>query len=156
MKPSPSKAQQVLETAAENWMTKDVDKTGLSLAISKALGFLRGYELPPEVLARYHCTFCGVSGVKLWRGWGSAQEAWCCKCGTEQAGLPDDADENGRVPTEYPSHIDGRSDQIYSPKKGQNLLPWVPCPDGETWGYMSVPPEGCEWWRTLPTRREAT
>lgn len=90
-----------------------------------------------------------VPGVKLWRGIGSAQEAWCATCGMAQAGLPDTLDVEGKHETDY-----GRTDQIYSPKLGQSLLPWVPAPDGETWGYTSVPPEGCEWWRTLPTRVE--
>lgn len=44
------------------------------------------------------------------------------------------------------------SDQIYNPKAGQNLMPWVPTEDGFTWGYTSVPPDAVDWWRNLPTR----
>lgn len=153
MKPNPAEAKKLLEDALDTWMSKDVHKSDLVMAISRAVGFLRGYELPPSVLARYKCSFCGVSGVKLWRAVHSDDEAWCSKCGMAQAGLPDTIDDEGMYVAEYSGRADGRSDSIYNPKKGKNLLPWVPAPDGETWGYTSVPPEGCEWWRTLPTRR---
>ena len=76
------------------------------------------------------------------------------QCGTAQAGLLDMIDDEGRIPSRYGGRLDGKSDQIYSPEQGINLLPWVPTPDGETWGYTSVPPEACAWWRALPTRRE--
>jgi hypothetical protein len=148
MKPNATEAKKVLENALNNWMSKD--RSDFVTAISRAVGLLRGYELPRSVLDKYQCSFCGVSGVKLWRGIGTADQAWCSKCGMAQAGYPDAIDYNGRHSCgEY-----GPSDQIYSPKQGQNLLPWVPTPDGETWGYSSVPPEGCEWWRALPTRVE--
>lgn len=150
MKPDPEKARQVLELAVGTWTKRD--KIDLFVAMSEALGLLRGYEPSEEVLAKYRCTFCGISGVKLWRAVHSAEEAWCCKCGTAQAGLPDTINENGKLAS---SVMDGQlTDQIYSPHQGCNLLPWVPCVDGGTWGYTSVPPEGCEWWRNLPTRKE--
>lgn len=155
MEPNPDKAKKVLEEALadHNWMDKDVHKTDLVVVIAKALGFLRGYKLPPETLEKYRCSFCGVSGVKLWRSIGSDRDAWCSKCGTEQAGLPDTIDDEGKILDRLSGKVGGRSDQIYSPKKGLNLLPYVPTPDGETWGYTSVPAEGCEWWKQLPTRK---
>ena len=113
----------------------------------RAIGILRGYYLSDEILQTYTCGSCGVAGVKLWRGVGSAERGWCAKCACAQAGLPDDIDEEGRRMGKY-----GPSDQIYSPLKGLSLLPWVPSPDGGTWGYTSVPSEGVEWWRSLPTR----
>ena len=152
MKPNPERARAVLEEATKNWMSSDVFKSDLFMAMGRAVGFLRGYELPREVLARYKCSFCGVSGVKLWRGIGTAEEAWCAKCAMKQAGFPDSIDDEGMHVSEYSGRADGRSDQIYNPEQGQSLLPWIPAPDGETWGYTSVPPEGCEWWRALPTR----
>lgn len=125
----------------------DDSKTKMFLAAHRAKGVLTGYLLPPEVLDRYVCSTCGIRGVKLWRAVHSAQEAWCAHCGTKQAGLPNNIDREGRGPCEF----GGLSDQIYSSKKGLNLLPWVPDADGETWGYTSIPSEGVEWWRNLPT-----
>lgn len=120
-------------------------------------------EYNPD-LTRYECSFCGVSGVKLWRGVGTTDPAWCSKCGTAQAGLEDTIDDEGRIAHILPPNVkwlgpgtyDRRIDQIYSPKQGQNLLPWVPTEEGYAWGYTSVPPEGVMWWRTLPTRKETT
>lgn len=154
MESNADKARKVLEDALSSRGDLDVTKTDLYCVIAEALGWLRGYELPAEAWAAYRCTFCGAGGVKLWRAAHSDSQALCSRCGTAQAGLPDDVDENGRRPSEYSSRIDRKSDQIYSPEKGLSLLPYVPCPDGGTWGYTSVPPEGCHWWRSLPTRKE--
>jgi hypothetical protein len=67
----------------------------------------------------------------------------------EQAGLPDTIGDDGR----NDEGDFGPSDQIYSPRKGQNLLPCIPDLDGSIWGYTSVPPEGVAWWRARPTRK---
>jgi len=151
MAPKPEEARRVLqEPLSRN--PDDLYKSNLMEVVGRALGFLRGYELPKNVLSKYKCSFCGASHVKLWRGIGSAQEAWCSKCAMAQAGFHDTIDDEGMHIAEFSGRADGRSDQIYNSKKGQNLLPWVPAPDGETWGYTSVPPEGCEWWRAVPTR----
>lgn len=124
------------------------DVFDLVMAIKRALGLLRGYELSPSVLAQYKCSVCGVSGVKLWRAIHSADHAWCSKCGMAQAGLPDiDIDDEGM-------HIANgwRTEQILpNSEEGQTLIPWVPDPDGKTWD-TEVPPEACMWWRVLPTR----
>ena len=120
------------------------------VACWEAVGYLRGYELPAQRLAEYKCTFCKKKGVKLWRGIHSDAEAWCSTCATKQAGLADTVDVDGRIEDSFGGPH--RTDQIYSSKKGQNLLPYVPAVDGGTWGYTSVPPEGCIWWRSLPTR----
>jgi hypothetical protein len=99
-------------------------------------------------MERYRCSFCDAHGVKLWRAIHDDSRAWCAKCGTAQAGLPDDIGQDGRRAGEY-----GTSDQIYSSDRGANLLPFVPSEDGSwTWGYSSVPDAGVRWWRALPTR----
>ena len=150
MIPNPDKAHEILEVASKMWWDPEIRKHDLVMDISQALGYLRGYVLPPEIIAAYRCTFCGTEGVKLWRAIHSDREAGCSRCGTAQAGLPDTINEDG----ELIDSIDGRpSDQIYSSKQGLNLLPYVPTLDGETWGYTSVPPEGCLWWKSLPTRK---
>ena len=66
-----------------------------------------------------------------------------------QAGFADVIDDKGK----HDEGDYGRSDQIYNHKQGTSLLPWIPDHDGSTWGYTSVPPEGCLWWETLPTRK---
>jgi hypothetical protein len=143
--PSLSKAHDILLKAlAEESPSERI------LQGADAYALLKGYALTPDAWSKYQCSFCAKKGVKLWRSVGSSVEAWCSACGTSQAGLPDNADANGRVPSTVGGGM--RTDQIYSSKKGLNLLPWVPCPDVGTWGYTSVPPEGGAWWRALPTR----
>jgi hypothetical protein len=116
-----------------------------------------GREAEEDVMAysppmeKYSCSYCGTSGVKLWRAIHSGEEAWCARCATRQAGLPDDIDDDGRR-----FSMGQKSDQVYSPELGLNLLPYVPTPDGSgTWGYSSVPEAGVWWWRNLPTRLTA-
>jgi hypothetical protein len=152
LEPDPARARALLEEALKDCWSDKVHKIDLIVAASQALGLLKGYSLPKDVLDAYVCTHCGAAGVKLWRSVGYADEAWCCACAAAQAGLPDTADAAGRWISDY-GDAAGRSDQIYNPAQGQNLLPWVPAPDGGTWGYTSVPPEGCHWWRALPTRK---
>lgn len=149
--PNPQKALEILNEHREVifWACLNDKQREAALAFSEAMAHLNGYILPPEVLEKYRCSRCQVTGVKLWRAAYSAQESWCAKCGCAQAGLPDDIGEDGRRKGDHDT-----SDQIYSYKKGENLLPWVPAPDGGTWGYTSVPNEGVLWWRSLPTRLE--
>lgn len=152
MKPNPAEAQHVLENAMSNWFA--LHKSDLMEVVDKALGLLRGYELPLEVLAKYKCSVCDISGVKLWRPVNSSEQAWCAKCGMAQAGLSETINDDG---THVVNRIrdSGRwSDQIYNPTQGQNLIPWVPTSEGFSWGYGCVPPEGCVWWRSLPTYLE--
>lgn len=154
MRPDPDAARQVLEAALVDWNKPDVHKVDLMVALAEALGCLKGYRIPEERWQAYRCSHCGAHGVKLWRAAHSDREAWCARCGCAQAGRPDEADDEGRVPSKYSGRVDGRSDQIYSAAQGSCLLPYVPCLDGGTWGYCSVPPEGVRWWRRLPTRKE--
>ena len=144
MAPSSPQARAIALLESVDYFSEKYDTY---MVVSRVLGLLRGYALPEEVLQSYFCKTCDIEGVKLWRGIHSSCEGWCAKCACAQAGLPDDIDEEGRRMGTY-----GTSDQIYSPLKGLSLLPWVPAPDGGTWGYTSVPPEGVEWWRALPTR----
>lgn len=149
MRPRPDQARAHLLF----WLSaRDANLYDLTMCLSDAGGYIRGYLMDPLVSERYVCSTCGARGVKLWRGIGDASEAWCSKCGMAQAGYEDTVDALGK-------HTEGRhgiSDQIYNPEQGQNLLPYVPAPNegGGTWGYTSVPPEGCLWWQHLPTRVE--
>lgn len=141
--------EQILERDGRvYWLDGNVSKTDLVEPIAEAVGYLRGYALPPDVLARYVCGTCGARDVKLWRAVHDASRGWCAKCAMAQAGYPDVIDDRGK----HEAGDYGPSDQVYSPAKGQSLLPWVPAPDGAAWCYTSVPPEGCVWWRELPTR----
>jgi hypothetical protein len=150
LKPNPEKAIEILTEMTSYDSIFNADKFYFITKASEALGVLRGHELPPEVLAKYVCHVCGVSGVKLWRvASSSCIEGYCSKCGTAQAGLPDTVDERGKIESKFGD----RSDKIYSSKKGCGLVPWVIDTDGSTWGYTSVAPQGCVWWSQLPTRK---
>jgi len=115
---------------------------------------LKGYRLSDSQRDIYFCHKCGRTGVKLWRRthiFGDSVKGWCSFCAMEQAGYADTVDSEGRNHEGEYSGPRG-SDQIYSSKQGVGLAPWVPCPHDGTWGYTSVPAEGCLWWKTIPTR----
>lgn len=98
-----------------------------------------------EVPEEYRCTGCGVHGCKLWRPYQTFRaELRCCDCaGKDQEKDTSEIDAEGKIPTER----NYRTDQIGW------LVPAVPAEDGSAfWGYTSVPPAGCAWWRRLPTR----
>jgi hypothetical protein len=146
MPPSPGKALLILEQLTSG---ETLDFHDLIEQSSLAYGHLRGLVLPPEVQAKYICHVCGKTEVKLWRmAASSCVEGYCSKCGMAQAGYPDTIDDAGKnAEGDY-----GPSDQIYNSDQGANLVPWVINEHGDTWGYTSVPPEGCAWWKGLPTR----
>lgn len=94
----------------------------------------------------YVCGKCGASGVKLWRDYQTFLEHQSLLCATcaakEQKKDISDIDKDGLRNSGHGS----RTDQI-----GWRV-PAVPTEENDTyWGYTSVPPAGCEWWRKLPT-----
>jgi hypothetical protein len=99
----------------------------------------------PMTPNEYTCTSCGVSGVKLWREYNTFADQTvleCACCAMDSQKKEGEVDQNGLRKSEY-----GTTDQI-----GWRV-PAIPTPEGESfWGYTSVPTEGCEWWRKLPTR----
>lgn len=103
------------------------------------------YTLPPP--RGYHCGECGAEGVKLWRKYNTFlehQRLLCAACALKDQGKEGPIDELGKRDDGY-----ARTDQIGW------LIPAVPTEDGSTfWGYTSVPNDGCEWWRGLPTHAE--
>lgn len=87
-----------------------------------------------------------MTGCKLWREYKTCADdtdLLCCDCAAKSQGKDvSTINEKGLYVSDY-----GRTDQIGW------LVPAVPTEDGTTfWGYTSVPPEGCTWWRQLPTR----
>jgi hypothetical protein len=83
--------------------------------------------------ADYVCGGCKVRGVKLWRESHTVLSAItlaCADCCAKE-GHPVDLSD---------------SDQT------MRRVPAVPTLDGSYWGYTSVPPEGCAWWKALPLR----
>lgn len=90
----------------------------------------------------YECSKCGVSGVKLWRGFNSFHvDLFCVKCASQHPTIDiSTLDKNGMR-----LENGERTDQIGF------YVPAVPCESGETyWGYTSVPDAGVTWWQRLP------
>ena len=145
----PSQPGKALEILEEGLAGDSLSYHDMIEQAALAYGFLLGLGLPQGVQIKYKCHVCGKTGVKLWRmASSSCIEGYCSKCGMAQAGYPDTIDENGRNNEgDY-----SPSDQIYNASQGANLVPWVIDESGDTWGYTSVPPEGCAWWKSLPTR----
>lgn len=109
----------------------------------EAVGWLTAYAIDPSTWERYRCDSCGAHGVKLWREYGDDAKRRCAACLRPEGGV----DELGRCEITYGGRTDGgRTDQV------DGWLPFVPTPDGGTWGYTSVPGSALLWWRTLPTR----
>lgn len=99
-------------------------------------------EVPPS----YKCHRCGAAGCKLWREYNTFldhQVLLCARCAARRANTSIksmDADGRRRI------SLGGRTDQIGW------YIPAVPTKENDTyWGYTSVPDEGVEWWRALPT-----
>lgn len=102
-------------------------------------------QAPPPA---YRCATCGAHGVKLWREYMTSvddPELACCDCaGKNQAVDVGRIDANGTLPSGYGD----RTDQI-----GWRV-PAVPMENGQTfWPYTTAPPDACEWWRRLPSRK---
>ncbi|MFC1638019.1 hypothetical protein ACFL2R_01205 [Patescibacteria group bacterium] len=94
----------------------------------------------------YNCDQCGALGVKLWREYqtfADCTELLCADCAAKDQNEDiSTMQSDGRYMGKY-----GMSDQI------GGMMPAVPVEDEDTyWGYTSVPPEGCVWWRNLPNR----
>lgn len=98
-----------------------------------------------NVPTTYHCNNCKAIGVKLWREYQTFlnnQTLLCVICsGKEQEKDTSNVDKNG-----LRDSGSGKTDQI-----GWRI-PAVPTKENNTyWGYSSVPEEGVNWWKKLPT-----
>ena len=94
----------------------------------------------------YKCTTYGKHGCQLWREYQTCAvyiNLVCCDCaGKSQEVDVSGIDETGKIDFEGM-----RCDQIGF------RVPAVPTEDGDTyWGYTSVPEDGVNWWKRLPTR----
>lgn len=88
----------------------------------------------------YVCESCGATGVKLWRDYQSISPNRG-KCSVQEQKKDYSPNAQGYVMSKY-----GRTDQI-----GWKV-PAIPTEEGDAyWGYGTVPQEGANWWRTLPT-----
>jgi hypothetical protein len=95
----------------------------------------------------YKCSQCSAKGCKLWRQsntMASALELMCGPCALKDQKITGEIDANGKV---YDKSVGMDCDQIGW------LLPAVPCENEDTyWGYSSVPQDGVNWWRNLPSK----
>jgi hypothetical protein len=95
----------------------------------------------------YKCNDCGATNCKLWREYNiflSHQTLRCAVCaGKDQKKSVKTIDINGKMLSKWTG---SRTDQIGS------LIPAVPTEENDTyWGYSSVPTNGCDWWKHLPS-----
>lgn len=85
----------------------------------------------------YKCSVCGAAGIKLWRQYQTLAcdvELMCVDC----------------------AHKDQKKNiEDFDLSKGDQIgwmVPAVPVND-TFWGYCSVPQEGVDWWKSLPTKK---
>jgi len=103
-----------------------------------------------ETAERYRCDGCGAHGVKLWRDYQTFADRTRLLCA-------DCAEVDQRKSHARRGEADWKSpySQGYGDQIGW-LIPAVPTEEGDTfWGYTSVPPAGCAWWKGLPVRMPA-
>lgn len=95
-----------------------------------------------KVSKDYKCEKCKIQGVKLWRVYQSSYPGLlCANCVMSDQKKDGLINNEGRRKGKY-----GMTDQVGS------YVPAVPCEHMDTyWGYSSVPENGCQWWRNLPT-----
>lgn len=94
---------------------------------------------------KYKCAKCKVTGVKLWREYQTfSPQLLCADCAVKDQKKNYVVNADGKVEDEHGD----RSDQIGW------YVPAVPDEEGAGyWGYTSVPQEGVNWWKQLPTRK---
>lgn len=101
---------------------------------------------------QYVCTRCKTGGVKLWREYqtfADQTELLCASCACKNQHKEDNVDEQGFRSIEFHPGHKQRTDQIGW------FVPAVPCEEDPTnyWGYTSVPQDGVNWWKNIPTRK---
>jgi hypothetical protein len=92
----------------------------------------------------YVCSKCGASGVKLWRHQTFLDhvDLMCAKCAGEKTGVDTTGiTDDGKVLGTHEMMTDTFG----------FMVPAVPTYDGTFWGYTSVPQDGVNWWRGLPS-----
>lgn len=110
---------------------------GVNYSVESTVKFV-----PPD----YKCGKCGATGIKLWREYMTVNpRLLCAVCASEEENENiADIDSKGIRTGKY-----DRTDQI------SGYVPAVPDEEGVGyWGYTSVPPEGVNWWKALPTLKE--
>lgn len=98
------------------------------------------------VPADYKCAECQATNCKLWREYQTfSPQLLCARCAAKDQGKSiDSIDDQGRRLSELP--VQERTDQIGW------YVPAIPTVDlSGYWGYASIPDEGEDWWRRLPT-----
>lgn len=98
-------------------------------------------EVPPT----YKCGTCNATNCKLWRDYQTSlqhQELYCATCaGKAQKKEVSDMDAEGR-----------RTSRGHKTDTIGWLVPAVPSEENDNfWGYTSVPENGVQWWRGLPS-----
>lgn len=91
----------------------------------------------------YVCGKCGASGCKLWREYLTSLDHQTLSCARCEGKDISDMDEHGRCMCS----ITGNKTDMLGLR-----VPAVPTEKNDRfWGYASMPREGVEWWRKLPT-----
>lgn len=109
-------------------------------------------KMPYETTVDYSCGACKARGVKLWRSVHGCKmdghELLCAACVAPPGTFVDD---DGKGVNEHAKAFGDPDCFLKRPTVcvGRGL-PAIPV-DDTFYGHTSVPPEGFEWWRTLPT-----
>lgn len=115
---------------------------------------------PPLFLAdgrvNYRCTFCGVSGVKLWRHYQSClSELFCVDCACQRESCLANFRDASKVGPDGFHNASGNRTYKYRTCELNGLVPCITDEEGtEVWGYCaSIPrPRRVWWFIILPLR----
>lgn len=111
-----------------------------------------------EIPLSYQCSKCGARGCKLYREYQTLHvELRCCVCSRDYMLECEKVNPEFYKPEHYSIDTldaNGLRDSDHGSKTDQIgfWIPAVPDEEGDGyWGYTSVPTEGVEWWKKLPT-----
>lgn len=107
----------------------------------------------------YKCWDCGATNCKLWRYSGFPPiELQCANCCIKAQCKPELSSSFYKAASQPGFKLDEDGTWEYIPEHSQRSdqigfrLPAVPDEEGiGYWGYTSVPQDGVNWWRKLPT-----
>lgn len=108
---------------------------------------------------KYKCAACKITGIKLWREYQTfSPQLLCAECAIKDQADPKASSSFSKLAAAGKVVVDAEGKHVDQHGDRSDQIGWyVPAvPDEEGagyWGYTSVPQNGVNWWKQLPTRK---